>query len=221
MRKKTPKIAEAVTDQPMLIGYARVSTAEQNLDMQIAALERAGVHRDHIHVEKVSGVSAARPGRDLALKDAMAGDTLVVWKLDRVGRDLLDLFEFMRGLEARNIGFRSLTETIDTTTPIGRLVFALMAALAQFERDLTQERSREGVRRAKAAGKVFGQPPKVHAGNHRQIEAELHKGRSPRDVAKKFGMSTGCLRTWYDRNDLAEIRKSKPRDHLPVQKRKS
>jgi DNA invertase Pin-like site-specific DNA recombinase len=187
VRKKTPKIAEAVTDQPMLIVYARVSTAEQNLDMQIAALERAGVHRDHIHVEKVSGVSAARPGRDLALKDARAGDTLVVWKLDRVGR----------------------------------LVFALMAALAQFERDLTQERSREGVRRAKAAGKVFGQPPKVHAGNHRQIEAELHKGRSPRDVAKKFGMSTGCLRTWYDRNDLAEIRKSGPRDHLPVQKRKS
>lgn len=219
MGKRKPPVTDEITDST-LIGYARVSTAEQNLDMQIAALERAGVHRDHIHVESVSGVASKRPGRDLAVKDARPGDTFVVWKLDRVGRSFVDLYTFVTDLEKRGVGFRSLTEYIDTKTPIGRFALAMLAASAQFERDQIQERTKTGVARAKERGKRFGQPPKVHERNHKKIEAMIHSGADLRKIAKQFGMSLGCLRSWYDRHDLEEIRASGPREHPPVQNRK-
>lgn len=208
------------TETGILIGYARVSTDEQNLDMQIAALERAGVHRDHIHTEKVSGVAARRPGRDLALKDCRAGDTFVVWKLDRVGRSLLDLLHFVQKLESRGIAFRSLQDSIDTKTPAGRVMFAMLGAFAQFERDLIAERTRAGVARARERGQHFGQPAKVTEANRLEIETAIHNGERIADIAARHGMSEGCLRTWYPRAVLEEIRRSGPLAERPKQKRK-
>lgn len=220
MRTKTTKPPADDVSDPTLIGYARVSTIEQNLDMQIAALTRAGVHPDHIHVEQVSGVSSKRPGRDLALKDARPGDTFVVWKLDRVGRSLLDLYTFVMDLDREGIAFRSLTESIDTKTPIGKFSLAVLAAAAQFERDQIQERTREGVRRAKECGKVFGQPPKVTDANRMEIEQAIHAGERIADIAERHGMSEGCLRTWYPRAILEQIRRSGPLKVRPKQQRK-
>lgn len=205
----------------ILIGYARVSTEEQNLDMQVAALEKAGVHRDHIHVEKVSGVAKRRPGRDLAVKDMREGDTLVVWKLDRVGRNLRDLLAFLDMLEERGIGFRSLQDSIDTSTPAGRVMLAMLGAFAQFERDLISERTRAGVRQAKADGKKFGQPPKVTPENHVAIERAIHKGEPLTSIAKRYKMSVGCLRTWYPRPVLDWVREHGPLAEPPKQKRKA
>lgn len=201
-----------------LVGYARVSTAEQSLQMQIDALIRAGVDPDHIHTEKVSGVSSRRPGRDLALKDCRTGDTFVVWKLDRVGRDISDLHGFIIGLDKRGINFRSLTESIDTKTPIGKLYLALLAAFAQFERDQIQERTKAGVKRAREAGKQFGQPPKVTEKNRVSIERAIHKGLTVKEVAKAHRISESCLRLWYSRADLDEIRAKGPRDRMPTRK---
>lgn len=201
------------------MGYARVSTEDQNLDMQIAALERAGVHPDHIHVEKVSGVAKRRPGRDIALKDMREGDTLVVWKLDRVGRNLRDLLTFLDMLEERGIGFKSLQDSIDTSTPAGRVMLAMLGAFAQFERDLISERTRAGVRQAKADGKKFGQPAKVTAQNHKQIEQAIYDGEPIPSIAARFGMSEGCLRTWYPRTILEHIREHGPLPAPPKPKR--
>lgn len=189
------------------------------MDMQRNALIRAGVHPDHIHVEHASGVAVKRPGRDLALKDMRAGDTFVVWKLDRVGRSLRDLLAFMQKLDDMEIAFKSLTEHFDTSTPTGKVMLAVAGAFAQFERDIIAERTRAGVRNAKAEGKVFGQPPKVHKDNYRAIEAAIAAGERVGDIAKRYGMSEGCLRTWYPRARLDEIREHGIRPSPPKQKR--
>lgn len=139
-----------------LIGYARVSTEEQNLDMQIQALLRAGVHRDNIHTDKASALALKRPGLELALKDAVEGDVIVVWKLDRFGRSVRDLLNRIEALEQRGVGFRSLTETFDTTTPMGLMILTMLAGFAQFERDMTAARTKAGIARAKETGKRFG-----------------------------------------------------------------
>lgn len=204
----------------LLIGYARVSTDEQNLDMQITALERAGVHRDHIHTEQVSGVASRRPGRDLALMDCRRGDTFVVWRLDRVGRSLLDLLHFVQRLDERGIKFRSLQDSIDTSTPAGRVMFAMLGAFAQFERDLIAERTRAGVARARERGQRFGQPAKVTEDNRLAIEQAIHAGEPMPEIAKRHGMSEGCLRTWYPRAVLEQIREHGPLPERPKQKRK-
>lgn len=144
-----------------LIGYARVSTVEQNLDMQIRALEAAGVRVGDLHVEKVSATSKARPKLEWALSNLRPGDTLVVWKLDRFARSMQDLLKGLKIIETTGAGFRSLTEHIDTTTPAGMLMVHVLGALAQFERDLVVQRTRHGVAAAKARGVKFGQPKKI------------------------------------------------------------
>src|SRR5690606_3644790 len=128
-----------------LIGYARVSTPDQSVDMQLDALRRAGVPEDNLWWETKSGIRSKRPRLELALTQAVRGDTTVVFKLDRLGRSLRDLIDKLADLDKRGIGFRSLTEGIDTTTPIGRFAFHMLGALAQFERDLTVERTRHGM----------------------------------------------------------------------------
>lgn len=222
--KRSERIRNPASDDPLadptLIGYARVSTDEQNLDMQIAALLRAGVHADHIHTEKVSGVASQRPGRDLALKDAREGDTFVVWRLDRVGRSLLDLLQFVQKLDTMGVKFKSLQDSIDTGTPAGRVMFAMLGAFAQFERDVIAERTRAGVARARERGQKFGQPPKVHKDNYREIEEAIHRGERMADIAKRHGMSQGCLRMWYPADALTRIRAHGPRQQPPKQKRK-
>jgi DNA invertase Pin-like site-specific DNA recombinase len=138
----------------MLIGYARVSTDEQNTKLQIDALKRAGCKR--IFEEKASGARADRPELAKATTIAREGDVIVVWKLDRLGRSLPHLIATIRGLAEQGVGFRSLTENIDTTSSGGKLVFHLFGALAEFERDIIRERTNAGLAAARAQGRIGG-----------------------------------------------------------------
>ncbi len=140
----------------MLIGYARVSTHDQTLALQRDALDRAGCER--IFTDTASGARADRPGLADALTFARSGDTVVVWKLDRLGRSLPHLLETVTALQERGIGFKSLTEQIDTTTSGGKLIFHVFAALAEFERDVIRERTRAGLAAARARGRKGGRP---------------------------------------------------------------
>lgn len=138
----------------MLVGYARVSTLDQNLALQIAALKKAGCKK--IYEDQVSGLRTIRPGLQTALEVLRAGDTLVVWKLDRLGRSVKGLVDLVSELETRKVHFRSLTDSIDTSTPAGRFFFHVMASLAQMERELLAERTRAGLAAAKSIGRTGG-----------------------------------------------------------------
>lgn len=142
-----------------LIGYARVSTIGQDLALQIEALEAAGC--DRIFRETASGALRERPELDRMLDYARPGDTVVVWKLDRLGRSIQHLIEAVTSLGERSVGFRSLTEGFDTTTPGGKLLFHVLGALAHFERDLIRERTMAGLATARAAGRTGGRRPKL------------------------------------------------------------
>jgi DNA invertase Pin-like site-specific DNA recombinase len=139
-----------------LIGYARVSTHDQQPDLQADALADAGCQR--VFIDTASGVVAARPQLERCLDHLRSADTLVVWRLDRLGRSLRHLIDTVSQLEERGVGFRSLTESIDTTTPSGRLVFHVFGALAEFERELIRERTRAGLDAARARGRYGGRP---------------------------------------------------------------
>ncbi len=143
----------------MLIGYARISTIDQNLDLQLDALSRAGcekVFRD----EGVSGAKAKRPGLEETLKALNAGDHLVVWKLDRLGRSLRHLIDLITAFEEKGVGFTSISDGIDTTTPIGKLFFHLSGAFAEYETNINSERTKAGMAAAKARGVKMGRPKK-------------------------------------------------------------
>ena len=140
----------------MLIGYARVSTDDQNLDLQQDALNQAGC--ENIFTDKLSGAKAERPGLEEALKFARSGDTLVVWRLDRLSRSLKTLIEMVNHLESEKIGLKSLQEAIDTTSSSGKLVFHIFGALAEFERNLIRERTQAGLQAARARGRKGGRP---------------------------------------------------------------
>jgi len=140
----------------MLIGYARVSTHDQTLRLQQDALEKAGCEK--IFTDRVSGSKAERKGLTEALSHLRAGDTLVVWRLDRLGRSLRHLIDTITALNERGIGFKSLTENIDTTTSGGKLVFHIFGALAEFEREIIRERTQAGLQSARSRGKVGGRP---------------------------------------------------------------
>ena len=140
----------------MLIGYARVSTHEQNLDMQTDALKAAGCTK--VFTDKISTLKEERKGLNEALEYLRSGDVLVVWKLDRLGRTLKQLIELVAMFNQKGIGFKSLKETIDTTTSTGKLVFHIFAALAEFERDIIHERTNAGLEAARARGKNGGRP---------------------------------------------------------------
>ena len=139
-----------------LIGYARVSTPEQSVAMQVEALIKYGVKKEDIYTENVSGVKKNRPALAKALRQLREGDVLVVWKLDRVARSISNLLEVMEELEAKGVKFRSITEGLETETPGGKMIFHVMGALAQLERDLIVERTRAGVKAAQERGVRFG-----------------------------------------------------------------
>jgi DNA invertase Pin-like site-specific DNA recombinase len=139
-----------------LLGYARISTGDQHADLQVNALKGAGCYR--VFVDTASGALAARPALNQVLDQLRPGDTLVVWKLDRLGRSLRHLVDTIAALADRGVGFRSLQESIDTTTPGGKLVFHIFAALAEFERDLVRERTSAGLAAARARGRTGGRP---------------------------------------------------------------
>ena len=140
----------------MTFGYARVSTTQQDEALQQDALEKVGV--DRIFIDKASGATESRPALDELLGQLRAGDTVVVWRLDRLGRSLRHLIDLVGDLEQRGVGLRSLTESIDTSTPGGKPVFHVFGALAEFERDLIRERTQAGLAAARARGRVGGRP---------------------------------------------------------------
>jgi DNA invertase Pin-like site-specific DNA recombinase len=151
--------AGEITSKPMLIGYARVSTVDQNLALQRDALTEAGCTK--IFTEQMSGAVTDRPALRDAFEFARSGDTLIVWKLDRLARSMKQLIETIEALRVRGIGFRSLTEALDTTTAQGRLVFHMFGALAEFERSLIRERTQAGLAAARRVGRTGGRPPKL------------------------------------------------------------
>jgi DNA invertase Pin-like site-specific DNA recombinase len=143
-----------------LVGYARVSTDDQDLSLQIDSLSGLGINRDDIFTEKISGSKTDRPGLDACLATLQQGDTLVVWRLDRLGRSMHHLVGLIEDLRNRGVGFRSVSDNlIDTTSPSGELVFHIFSALAQFEHRLIQERTRAGLVSARARGRMGGRPP--------------------------------------------------------------
>lgn len=142
-----------------LIGYARVSTNGQELNLQLDALLKAGCAKKNIFTDRVSGAKASRPGLDACLQKLKSGDTLMVWRIDRLGRSMRHLVNLVDDLRQRGVGFKSLNDGIDTTTANGEMVFGLFATLAQFERRLVQERTKAGLESARARGRVGGRPP--------------------------------------------------------------
>jgi len=159
-------------ERPM-VAYARVSTEDQLLDLQINALEKAGVPSERIYREQVSGAKTKRPILAECLRSLRDGDVLVVWRLDRLGRSVPELIKIMDELEKRNIGFRSLSESIDTTTAAGRMVFHMLAAFAEFERNLISERTRAGLKAARHRGHKGGRKPVMNAKMTKAAKAML------------------------------------------------
>ena len=176
----------------MLIGYARVSTQDQTPELQLDALR--GIGCEKIFTEKASGSQRDRPQLKAALDYVRSGDTLVVWKLDRLARSLKQLIETIEQLKERNIDFRSLTEAIDTATPGGRLIFHIFAALAEFERSLIQERTQAGLASARARGKRGGRPPALSPDDLLVAKALLRDHAiSVEAVAKRLNVSPSTL----------------------------
>lgn len=174
-----------------LIGYARVSTAEQDTALQMDALRKAGCER--IFEDTVSGVKADRHGLAAALAYLRDGDVLAVWRLDRFGRSLPHLIETISALEARGVGFRSLTESIDTTTSGGRLIFHVFGALGQFERDLIRERTKAGLAAAAARGRKGGRKPVITADKLQRAREHIANGLNVREAAMRIKVHKTAL----------------------------
>ena len=177
----------------MKIGYARVSTDEQNLDLQIDALNAAGCEKIFMD-EGISGITKERKGLSEALSALEKGNnTLVVWKLDRLGRSLGFLCELIERLKGQGAGFQSLTDGIDTTTTGGKLVFHIMGALAEFERDLIRERTKAGMKAAKKRGKHVGRPKALSNGQIQHMRELLNSGKTQGEVAELLGVSANTI----------------------------
>jgi DNA invertase Pin-like site-specific DNA recombinase len=184
----------------MLIGYARVSTDEQNLDLQRDALLKAGVAVKDIYTDKVTGVKAERPGLQAALSHLRQGDTLVVWRLDRLGRSLKHLIETVTRLKEQGIAFKSLTENIDTSTATGNLVFQIFGALAEFERNLIKERTIAGLDAARARGRTGGRPRRNPQSGRVALAKRLYRDptMSVPEILKTLNISKATLYRWID-----------------------
>jgi DNA invertase Pin-like site-specific DNA recombinase len=178
----------------MLIGYARVSTTGQDLTLQRDALTAAGCEK--IFEDTISGARASRPGLDRALDQLRAGDTLVVWKLDRLGRSVKGLIAFTEQLASMGVGFWSLTDQIDTTTPAGRFFFHVMASLAQMERELTIERTRAGLAAARTSGRLPGRKRLMTDSKIASARKLLDEGTPAVTVAEHLGVSVPTLYRW-------------------------
>lgn len=192
-------------DAGMLIGYMRISTGEQNLDLQRDALERAGCER--IYDDVGSGRATDRPGLARALDVARENDTLVVWKLDRIGRSLAHVVGFVGTLKSRDIGLKVLTGDVDTTTVTGRLVFGIFATLAEFERDLIHERTMAGLAAARARGRTGGRPRVM---TKQKIKAAMammaDRDNAAQTVAAELGISLSTLYAYVDAKGQPRLR---------------
>lgn len=191
----------------LLIGYARVSTIEQKLDLQLDALKRAGVLQRDIYVEKISGGSKRRPALEKAIRALRPGDTLVVWRLDRMGRNLLDLLKRMEYLQRHKIHFRSLTESIDTSTIMGQLLLHILGAIAQFERQLTQERTNAGIRAHRERGGPHGR-----IATFDKVEAEklFRQGKIISEVAAALGVRRQTIANHWTAEEARRLARRGP-----------
>lgn len=176
----------------MKIGYARVSTDDQTLDLQLDALKRVGCRT--IYQEHGSGKIAARPQLEACLKALREGDTLLVWRLDRLGRNLADLIRIVTELENRKVGFASVTEKIDTSSSSGRLVFHVFASLAEFERNLIRERTLAGLTAARARGRRGGRPASLSEKEIKTVRALLKTGElTVLEIADRFSVARSTI----------------------------
>lgn len=191
----------------MLIGYARVSTDDQNLNLQHDALQKAGC--DKVYSDQLSGASAERPGLATVFEVVRPGDTLVIWRLDRLGRSLKQLIALVEKLDKREVGLKSLQENIDTTTSGGRLVFHLFGALAEFERNLIRERTQAGVNAARARGRQGGRP-KLLEDNKRELAIRLHreKQHTIAEICTMMGISKSTLYNYLAESSTHAVNKT-------------
>ena len=178
----------------MLIGYARISTQDQSLGLQRDALVQANCEK--IYEDKISGTRSERPGLEFALEVLREGDTLVVWKLDRLGRSVKGLVSLVNDLSDRGVHFNSLTDNINTSTPSGRFFFHVMASLAQMERELIVERTRAGLIAARQQGRVGGRKRSMTDSKIDSAKKLLANGIPPKEVAKNLGVSVPTLYRW-------------------------
>ena len=194
----------------MLLGYARVSTNDQNLDLQLDALRSHGCERFFSDV--VSGAKASRPGLDEMLKNAREDDVIVIWKLDRLGRSLKHLVELVAELNERKIGLKSLNDPIDTTTAQGRLVFNIFASLAEFEREIIRERTNAGLAAARARGRTGGRKPGLSEDAQRKAriaESYYKEGMPVNQIAKNLSISKATLYKYlrYRKVEISQYQK--------------
>lgn len=183
----------------LLIGYARVSTGLQNLDLQTDALTQHGCVK--IFYDITSGAKKQRSGLEEALQYVREGDTIVVWRLDRLGRNMQDLIQIVNTLNERGIGFQSLQEnlTMDKSNATGQLMFHLFAAFAEFERNLIEERSAAGRAAARARGRLGGRPEKFGSKDIEMMKALIESGTSIKDVAEKWGVSRTTIYRYLEK----------------------
>jgi DNA invertase Pin-like site-specific DNA recombinase len=184
----------------MLLGYARVSTDDQHLDLQRDALRKAGVAAKDLYTDTGTGVKAERPGLQAALSHLREGDTLVVWRLDRLGRSLQHLLETVTALKDQGVAFKSLTENIDTSTATGNLVFHIFGALAEFERNLIKERTVAGLESARARGRTGGRPRRNPESGRVALAKRLYRDSrmSIPEILKTLNISKATLYRWLD-----------------------
>lgn len=174
-------------------GYARVSTDDQDATPQVDALRRAGVDPMNLVVEQASGARQDRPGLARMLAQLDPGDVLVVWKLDRLGRSLSHLVQVVDELRRRGVEFRSLTESLDTTSPSGRLLFHVIASVAEFERDLGRERTQAALAAARRSGRALGRPSRVTERQYRLIHQMARAGETHGAIAATTGLSRAVV----------------------------
>jgi DNA invertase Pin-like site-specific DNA recombinase len=180
-----------------LIGYARVSTEDQELRLQRDALERAGCW--NVYEEKASATRGKRPVLDLAILDLRPGDVFCVWKLDRLARNMRQLYAIVDRIHGAGASFKSLTEGVDFSTPSGELMFSMLGAFAQFEAAMTARRTAAGIKALKDRGFAYGAQPKLSAVKAAQLVRMRKSGVTAAEVARKFGVSTGSVRNYMMR----------------------
>ena len=178
----------------MLVGYARVSTVDQNLELQLSALKEIGCEK--LYQDHISGTKTNRPGLNMALEVLRKNDTLVVWKLDRLGRTVKGLIDLVNQLHQKEINFKSITDNVDTSSTSGRFFFHVMASLAQMERELIAERTKAGLAAAKAQGRIGGRKRKMTQSKIESAKKLLASGVLPKDVAQNLGVSIPTLYRW-------------------------
>lgn len=203
-RKISPPPEDDYEGPSELIGYARVSTMGQSLETQLQALKAAGVKDDNLYTDQISGAKTSRRGLNLAMKALRRGDTFVIYSLSRIGRSVSHLIDINERLLKEGVALKSLTEEIDTRTAAGKLVFHLLAIVAQFERDVTIERTRDGVKTHQAAGFPHGRPPKLSKAQLAKVEKLIGNPKfTIVQIAKRFKVSPATIKYHFKQPRIA------------------